>query len=144
MLCLYLFFKFIDTWRWASGVLPELGFTFDQMFHQIIYGKWLMWTELIICGIVPAVMLMVPFLRNRPFFLYLAGVLTCTGVSINRYVFTVQTTAQPVMPFTEWQTYVPVWTEWAPTAMIIAYGFLVMTLCYRYLPVFPQERRLNS
>ncbi|MDK2957587.1 MAG: menaquinone reductase, integral rane subunit [Desulfovibrionales bacterium] len=144
MLCLYMFFKLIDTWYWAAGILPQMGFTFDQMFYQVIYGKWLLWTELIVCGVLPAIMLMIPSMRKQPFFLYLAGILTCTGITINRYVFTVQTIALPVMPFDKWEIYIPNWAEWAPSVMIVAYGFLVLSLSYRYLPVFPQERKLNS
>ena len=30
------------------------------------------------------------------------------------------------------------------SGMIVAYGFLVMSLSYRYLPVFPQEKALNK
>jgi len=48
------------------------------------------------------------------------------------------------MPFDSWQFYYPNWAEWATSGMIVAYGFLVMSLSYRYLPVFPQERALNK
>jgi len=27
--------------------------------------------------------------------------------------------------------------------MVIAYGFIIMSLSYRYLPIFPQEVSLN-
>ena len=57
---------------------------------------------------------------------------------------TVQTIAIPLMPFDSWQVYVPNWAEWATSGMIVAYGFLVMSLSYRYLPVFPQEKMLNK
>jgi molybdopterin-containing oxidoreductase family membrane subunit len=121
-----------------------MGFTFDQMFYGLIYGKWLFWSELIVCGLVPAIMLIVPAFRNRPWMLYTAALLNCTGIVINRYVFTVQTLALPVMPFDKWYTYAPNWSEYATSLMIVAYGLLVLTLSYRYLPVFPQERELNS
>ncbi|MGE4506950.1 MAG: molybdopterin oxidoreductase, partial [Desulfovibrionaceae bacterium] len=68
----------------------------------------------------------------------------CTGIVINRYVFTVQTIALPVMPFDKWYTYAPNWAEIATSAMILAYGGLVLALSYRYLPVFPQEKELNG
>ena len=41
------------------------------------------------------------------------------------------------------QIYVPNWAEWAPSIAIIAYGFLILSLAYRYLPVFPQEIALT-
>ncbi len=144
MLCLYMFFKLLDTWAWANNLLPHMGMTFDQMFYGVVYGKWMLWTELFLCGVVPAVMLIIPAIRNRPGLLYTAAILDCLGICINRYVFTVQTIALPVMPFDKWFVYVPNWAEIAPSFMIIAYGFVVLSLAYRYLPVFPQEKGLNS
>jgi molybdopterin-containing oxidoreductase family membrane subunit len=142
LLCIYMFFKILDTWAWASGTLPAMGFTFDQMFNQV-YGKWLFWSELGICGVLPAIMLVVPALRNIPALLYAGSLLTCAGIVINRFVFTVQTLAMPVMPFDEWATYIPNWTEWSTSLMVVAYSAIIISLAYRYLPLFPQERRLN-
>jgi len=144
MLTVYIFFKILDTWAWANNYLPSVGMTFDQMFYGVIYGKWLMFTEIILCGLVPAVMLITPSIRNNPTLLYTAGILDCIGITLNRYLFTVQAIAIPVLPFDNWQTYAPNWAEWATSGMIVAYGFLVMSLSYRYLPVFPQEKMLNK
>jgi molybdopterin-containing oxidoreductase family membrane subunit len=143
MLTVYMFFKILDTWAWATGYLPSVGLTFDQMFYGMVYGKWLLYTEIVLCGVVPAIMLITPSIRNRPALLYTAAILDCVGVSLNRYIFTVQTIAFPAMPFDKWQVYAPNWVEYASSIMIVAYGFLVLTLVYRYLPLFPQERELN-
>ncbi len=142
LLCIYLFFKILDTWAWVTGTLPSMGFTFDQMFKQP-YGQWLLWLELGVCGIVPAIMLTVPNFRNIPWMLYLASFLTCSGIVVNRFVFTVQNLAIPVMPFDDWFFYLPNWTEWATSIMVIAYSAIIVSLAYRYLPLFPQERKLN-
>jgi Ni/Fe-hydrogenase subunit HybB-like protein len=144
MLTVYIFFKILDTWAWANNYLPSIGMTFDQMFYGVIYGKWLMFTEIILCGLVPAIMLITPSIRNNPTLLYTAGILDCIGISLNRYLFTVQAIAMPILPFDTWQFYAPNWAEWATSGMIVAYGFLVMSLSYRYLPVFPQERGMNK
>ncbi|EGB13334.1 Polysulfide reductase NrfD [Pseudodesulfovibrio mercurii] len=143
MLTVYMFFKILDTWAWATGYLPSVGLTFDEMFYGLVYGKWLLYTEIVLCGVVPAIMLITPSIRNRPALLYTAALLDCFGVSLNRYIFTVQTIAFPAMPFDSWQVYAPNWVEYASSIMIVAYGFLVLTLVYRYLPLFPQERELN-
>ncbi|WP_285906508.1 menaquinone reductase integral membrane subunit QrcD [Pseudodesulfovibrio pelocollis] len=143
MLCVYMFFKILDTWAWAVGYLPTVGLTFDEMFYGIAYGKWMLWTELVVCGVVPAIMLVTPSIRNRPAMLYTAAILGCIGVCINRYVFTVQSLAHPVMPFDSWHVYYANWVEYATSLMIVAYGFLVLSLSYRYLPVFPLETKLN-
>ncbi|MBG0776658.1 MAG: polysulfide reductase NrfD [Desulfovibrionaceae bacterium] len=143
MLTIYIVFKIIDTWAWANGYLPSVGLTFDQMYNDV-YGTWLLWAEIGVCGVLPAIMLMTPSLRNNPTLLYTAAILDCTGVTINRFVFTVQALAIPVMPFDQWYSYTPNWAEWAPTFLVLAYGALVISLSYRYLPVFPQEKKLNA
>ena len=145
LLCVYIFFKIIDTYAWAKGILPGMGLTFDQMFNsEYGYGKILLWLELFWFGAIPAVMLITPWVRERPALMYTAAVMTAIGVTINRFVFTVQALAIPVMPFDRWTTYVPNWAEWSTSGMIVAYGFLVMSISYRYLPIFPQEVKLNK
>lgn len=144
MLTVYIILKIFDTWAWATGILPRSGMTFDQMFFGNIYGQWLLWTEIVLCGVLPAVILVTPSLRNNPAMYYSAAILDCIGVTINRYVFTVQALAQPVMPFDTWETYNPNWAEWGATFMVLAYGAIILSLSYRYLPIFPQESKLNK
>ncbi len=143
MLAIYLFFKILDTLGWMWGYLPSVGMTMDDVFHGWVYGRWMLFTEIVLCGLVPMVLLLWPKTRNNPSLLYTAAILDCIGVSINRYVFTVQALAAPVLPFEEWQIYIPNEAEWAPTFLVIAYGALIISLSYRYLPIFPQERKLN-
>lgn len=145
LLCVYMFFKILDTYAWAKGILPGMGLTFDQMYSdEYGYGTIWLWAELVVCGLLPAIMLVTPKVRNTPALLYLAAILAAVGVTINRFVFTVQALAIPVMPFDRWTTYVPNWAEWSTSGMIVAYGFLVMSISYRYLPIFPQEVKLNK
>ena len=144
MLFVYLIFKFLDTGAWIWSIAPRSGMDFDSFFHGWIYGKWLMFSELILCGVIPCIILVSNSLRKNPALFYLAAILDCAGIVINRYVLTVQTLAQPVMPFDRWVTYNPNWVEWAASALVIAYGALLLSLSYRYLPVFPQELKLNG
>ncbi len=145
LLCVYIFFKIIDTYAWAKGILPGMGLTFDEMFSsEHGYGKILLWLELFWFGVIPAALLVTPAVRNRPWLMYSAVIMAAIGVTINRFVFTVQALAIPVMPFDRWTVYVPNWAEWSTSLMIVAYGFLVMSISYRYLPIFPQEVKLNK
>lgn len=143
MLLVYLVFKFLDTGAWIWSIAPRSGLEFDSFFYGWIYGKWLMVAELVICGVLPCIILLNSTWRNKPWLFYSAALLTCAGVTINRYVLTVQTLAFPSMPFDQWATYLPNWVEWAASALVIAYGAILLSLSYRYLPVFPQERALN-
>jgi len=144
MLAVYLVFKFLDTATWILSLTPRAGLTFDQFFYGWIYGKWLLVAELIVCGVVPCFMLLNPATRNNPATMYLAAFLNCTGVTINRYVMTVQSLAFPALPFDAWATYMPNWVEWAACALVLAYGALLLSVSYRYLPIFPQEVELNG
>ncbi|AGW12067.1 menaquinone reductase integral membrane subunit QrcD [Megalodesulfovibrio gigas] len=144
MLLVYVPLKIMDTWGWATSVLPEMGLNFSDLFHGVVYGQWQLWTEIVICGVIPMIMLNVKSIRENPMWLYTAAILDCIGVSINRYVFTVQGLAAPVMPFDQWELYIPNEAEWAPTFLVIAYGAVLISLSYRYLPVFPQEKALNA
>jgi molybdopterin-containing oxidoreductase family membrane subunit len=144
MLCVYILFKFLDTWWWIADTLPgRSGMSFDQMFHGWVYGKWMLGMELFVCGLLPCVILVKKSLRDRPALFYLAALLDCAGIVINRYVMTVQTLALPVLPFDHWVVYVPNWVEWAASFLVVAYGAILLSISYRYLPVFPQEAELN-
>jgi len=144
MLSIYLVFKLIDTYYWAIHILPEKGMTITQCYQGWFgpYGLWLLVAELGIFGIVPALILISP-LRKKEFFLIIGALFDCIGIVINRFVFTVQTSAIPTYPFDKWVVYSPSWQEWATTIMVIALGVLVISLSYRYLPLFPQEKELN-
>jgi menaquinone reductase, integral membrane subunit len=142
LLIVYLILKFIDTLYWAASILPSMGLRFMDLYRAP-YGFWLVVAELGIFGILPALMLMSEKIRMSPGWLAFACLLDCTGIVFNRFVFTVVTLAIPVMPFDHFVTYLPSWQEWAPTFAILAYGGLIISLSYRYLPVFPQEKELN-
>ncbi len=144
MLLVYIVLKILDTWAWASGLMPHQGMTFDQFFYGNIYGQWLLYAEILVCGVVPCYFLLKPNLRNNPAIFYGSAILVCTGVTINRYVQTVQTLAQQILPFDQWQIYIPNWVEWAASGLVVAYGMLILSVSYRYLPVFPQEISLNK
>ena len=144
MYSIYIFFKLIDTYFWAADVLPRSGVGFTSQFHGFYYGQWLFWLEIVVCGIFPAYILIRDKYRQRPVFFYLGGFLACFGVLLNRWNMTVQTLAIPVMPFDKWEVYLPNWAEWGCVALIFAFAWCVVALAYRYLPVFPQEKYLNT
>jgi Ni/Fe-hydrogenase subunit HybB-like protein len=142
LLAFYMLAKIVDTWWWATHTAVNKGMSFSEFF-QGPYGLWLLFAEIVVCGIIPAIILLMPKGRGDDVLLIVACVLDCAGIIINRFVFTVQNLALPVMPFDHLEIYIPAWTEWAPTVALLAYGALIISLSYRYLPVFPRERELN-
>jgi molybdopterin-containing oxidoreductase family membrane subunit len=99
--------------------------------------------EIGICGVLPALILIIPKLRQTQSFLWLAVILGVLGVCLNRWVMVLQVLAVPVLPFEGWFTYLPSWQEVATTILPVAYGIILISASYRYLPIFPQEQELN-
>ncbi|MBW1988782.1 MAG: polysulfide reductase NrfD [Deltaproteobacteria bacterium] len=145
MILTYLIAKVADTVYWALVTAPEKGFAFMDFYNGegTAYGLWILVLELIIGGLIPAVILVIPKLRQNKALLIVAVVLAVVGVSINRWVMILQMLAVPLYPFESWYQYFPSWQEVATTILPVAYGVLLISLSHRYLPVFPQERELN-
>lgn len=107
------------------------------------YGLWILIAEIGICGVLPALILITPKLRRMQGFLWLAVFLGVIGVCLNRWVMVLQVLAIPVLPFEGWFTYLPSWQEIATTILPVAYGVIMISISFRYLPIFPQEQELN-
>ncbi|MBW2065826.1 MAG: polysulfide reductase NrfD [Deltaproteobacteria bacterium] len=143
LLALYMVFKIADTLVWMYDIAPRAGLKFTDFYREGPYGIWLLVAEIIVFGIVPAVILLIPKAREKGTWLIIACLMTCTGIVLNRFAFIVVTLAIPVMPFARFWSYLPTWQEWGIGFAVIGYGFLLFSLSYRYLPVFPKERELN-
>ncbi len=144
MLLTYIIAKIIDTWYWAAVTVPESGFTLMDFYsNNPLYGIWILILEIVICGIVPAVILVTEAGRKNKVSLMIALILAVIGVCVNRWVMVLQVLAVPVLTFEDWFMYFPSWQEIATTILPVAYGIILIALAYRYLPVFPQEKELN-
>ncbi|RLB42443.1 MAG: molybdopterin oxidoreductase [Deltaproteobacteria bacterium] len=144
LLALYMVLKIADTIGWAYGIVPKAGLTFMDFYKEGPYGVWLVIAEIGIFGIVPAIILLIPKARQTEGWLIAGCLMNCTGIVLNRFVFTVVTLAIPVMPFDKFVSYLPTWQEWGISMAVIGYGFLLYSLSYRYLPIFPKEKELNT
>jgi Ni/Fe-hydrogenase subunit HybB-like protein len=144
MLFTYIIAKTIDTLYWAFSTAPAKGFTVSQFYSDNpLYGFWILFTEIVICGFVPALILITKRGRSNSTTLWIAVILASIGVCLNRWVLVLQVLAVPVMPFDTWAMYFPSWQEIATTILPVAYGFIMVAVSYRYLPIFPQEPELN-
>ncbi len=142
LLAAYVILKGADTLYWAFVNVPKAGLT-PQSFYQAPYGTWLLFAELGIGGVLPAILLLSPQVRESYGMLFFSMLLACFGAVMNRFVMTIQSLAVPVLPFEKFYAYLPTWQEWGISAGVVVYGFIIFSLSYRYLPVFPQERALN-
>jgi Ni/Fe-hydrogenase subunit HybB-like protein len=144
MLATYIVAKIIDTWYWAAVTAPAAGFSLMDFYsNNAFYGIWILVLEIVIGGIVPAAILITKKGRRNSIAFMTAIILAAVGVSVNRWVMVLQVMAVPVMTFDKWYLYYPSWQEVATTILPVAYGVLLISLSYRYLPVFPQEQELN-
>jgi molybdopterin-containing oxidoreductase family membrane subunit len=143
LLALYMVFKIADTAGWIYGVIPQAGQTLMDFYREGPYGIWMLFSEIGLFGIIPAILLLTPSRRKNRLCLIIACLMNCVGIVLNRFVFVIVTLAIPVMPFERFWSYLPTWQEWAIALAVIGYGFLLFSLSYRYLPVFPKERELN-
>lgn len=144
MIFTYIIAKIADTLYWALVTAPSQGLTLMDFYsNNPMYGIWILILEIVIGGIVPAIILVIPGTRRNPFLRLTAFILAVIGVCVNRWVMVLQVMAVPVMPFDFWAMYYPSWQEVATTILPVAYGVILVALSYRYLPVFPQEPELN-
>lgn len=139
----YMVLKIADTLGWIYGVVPSAGQKFIDFYREGPYGVWLFVCEVIIFGVLPAMILLIPKARQNGGWLITACLMNCTGIVLNRFVFIIVTLAIPVLPFERFWGYLPTWQEWGIALAIIGYGVLLFSLSYRYLPVFPREKELN-
>ncbi len=144
LLIVYVLFKTVDTLVWINKTSPSVGFPAFEFYAWNPFGSWILFAEIIVFGLFPALILLNNKLRQDVRWLVSAAVLACAGVAINRFVMTIQTLALPTLSFDPFLSYFPSWQEVATFGAVIAYGMIVYSLSFRYLNLFPQERELNQ
>ena len=144
MILTYIIAKTIDTWYWATVTAPSKGFTLMDFYsNNPVYGIWILIVEIVVCGFVPAFILITAKGRKNNKTLWIAIILAVAGVCLNRWVMVLQVLAVPVLTFESWFMYFPSWQEIATTILPVAYGIILIAVSHRYLPVFPHEAELN-
>ena len=140
----YLYLKF---WDWAAtsyySNAPGTASALARLQATTPYTQTFWWLEVVLGGVVPALILLVPtFRRNTP--TLMAGLaLVVMGVIINRWNVTLSGLVVPP----DWSpgvlgnifavSYTPSVPEIAVSLGILGYGLLVFTLGVKYLRIFP-------
>jgi menaquinone reductase, integral membrane subunit len=143
LLAVYVLAKSVDTLVWINRTSPDRGFQAIQYYSWKPFGAWILFAEIVVFGLLPALILLTPYLRARRGWLVSAAVLACLGVALNRFVQTVQTLALPTLSFDPFLSYTPSWQEVGTFLAVLAYGVLVYSFSFRYLKLFPEERELQ-
>jgi molybdopterin-containing oxidoreductase family membrane subunit len=143
LLAFYVLLKTVDTLVWINRTSPSSGFPAAQYYAWNPFGTWILFAEIALFGLVPALILLTPKLRARTGWLVSAAAMACCGVALNRFVQTVQTLAVPTLSFDKFMTYTPSWQETGTFLAVLAYGVLVYSFSFRYFQLFPDERELK-
>ena len=130
-LALNLVLRLADLLAWKYWLLPKTGYGFEDMFHGLAFGKWLIYAELLPFTLLPLLMLTLPRLRESKHIFSFAAVLACAGLVTNRYIMNLQTMAVPTLPFEGWELYWPNAFELAPCLMAFAGMILVLRFFYK-------------
>ena len=144
LLIVYVLFKTIDTLIWINRTSPSHGFPAHRFYQWIPFGTAILLAEIVLFGLLPALLLLRPRWRARRGLLLTAGALACCGVALNRFVLTIQTLSVPTLPFDRFLTYFPSWQEFGTFLAVIAYGVLLYSFSFRYLSLFSRERELAA
>jgi Ni/Fe-hydrogenase subunit HybB-like protein len=91
--------------------------------------------EILLGAVIPMVLFSLNRIRRNTKWLYHAGQLAVIGFVVGR--LNVSVTGFEVAAG---KTYVPAWTEFAVTAMLVTIGIKVFYLAAKYLPVFEEDR----
>ena len=130
VLCIYLAAKAADLV--ARGAWPLL---FQPSLEAAAY-----WTEIGLGVIVPAILFMLPGVRQRPWLLFTAAMMVVVfGIVMNR----LNVSLTGLLAYTG-LIYTPAWTEIAVSVALVTLGVIAFGLIAKYLPVFPDENEHHA
>ncbi len=143
LLIFYVLLKSIDTLNWIDRTAPSRGISAMSYYINAPFNIWVLFAEIIIFGLIPALVFLFASKRLNIGWLVLNATMVCSGILINRFVMTIQTLALPTLPFDKFMLYTPSWQEIATFLFVVAYGVLIYSFSFRYLKLFPQETELS-
>jgi Ni/Fe-hydrogenase subunit HybB-like protein len=122
---------------WVNALLRFEDYFHRGLLRQIFqpsYEAYFLWLELALTFVIPITMLSFKKVRLSPNWLYLASVISLFGFITNRLNVS-------LIGFETYvgHHYVPKWTEFSVTLMIIALGFALFRVAVQYLPIFPKD-----
>jgi Ni/Fe-hydrogenase subunit HybB-like protein len=122
---------------WVNLLLRVEDFYHRDLLRAIFkpsYEAYFLWLELILTYVIPITMLSFRKVRLSPKLLYFASVSAVLGFITNRLNIA-------VIGFETYvgHHFVPKWTEFSITLMMIAMGFFLFGMAVKYLPIFSAE-----
>jgi molybdopterin-containing oxidoreductase family membrane subunit len=142
-------YLYLKIWDWAATSYyshsPGATEALTLLQSTTPYTKTFWWIEIVLGGIVPAIILLSQQLRKNDNYAMLALLGIIAGVTVNRWNVTLSGLIAPP----QWSpgvlgrilsaSYLPSWNEIIVAIGIIAYALLAFSFGVRYLPIFPKE-----
>jgi len=127
---------------WINALLRFEDYFHRGMLREILkpsYEAYFLWLELAFSFVIPITLLSFKKVRLSPNGLYLASVISLFGFITNRLNVS-------LIGFERYagRHYMPKWTEFSVTLMIVAAGFALFRLAVEYLPIFPREEYIEE
>jgi len=127
---------------WVNALLRFEDFFHRGMLRQILrpsYEAYFLWLELALSFVIPITLLSFKKVRLSSGGLYLVSIISLFGFITNRLNVS-------LIGFETYvgHHYVPKWTEFSVTLMIIAIGIALFGVAVKYLPIFPKEEHAEE
>ncbi len=142
-------YLYLKIWDWAAtnyySHAPGVTNALERLQATTPYTRSFWGLEVILCGFIPAIILLNRPFRRRHGILMTGLALIVFGVIINRWNVTLSGLVVPphwspgVLGNAVAASYVPSWTEVAVSTGVLGYALLAFTLGARYLPLFPKK-----
>ena len=84
LLIVYVLAKTVDTLVWINSTAPSMGFQAAQFYAWKPFGTWLLFAEIVLFGLLPALILLDRNRRARMGWLIGAASLACCGIVVNQ------------------------------------------------------------
>lgn len=142
-------YLYLKLWDWAATSYyshsPGATQALALLQSTTPYTQTFWWIEILLGGVVPAIILLNPRLRRNDRYSMLALGLIVVGVTMNRWNVTLSGLVAPpqwspgVLGRVLAASYLPTWNEIIVSIGIIAYALLAFSFGVKYLQIFPQN-----
>jgi Ni/Fe-hydrogenase subunit HybB-like protein len=122
---------------WVNALLRFEDYLRRGLLRQIVkpsYEAYFLWLELALSFVIPITLLSFKKVRLSPGGLYLVSIISLFGFITNRL-----NVSLIGLETYFGHHYMPKWTEFSVTLMIVAMGFFLFGVAVKYLPIFPRE-----
>ena len=142
-------YLYLKIWDWAAtsyySSSPGTSEALALLQSTTPYTRTFWWIEIVLGGIVPALILLNANFRKNDRYTMLALGAIIAGVTVNRWNVTLSGLVAPprwspgVLGNLITVSYLPTWNEIIVSLGIIAYALLAFSFGIKYLPIYPKD-----